>query len=152
MIVELEKLKSMLIHKDKQNLKISARGVDWHIDHSLRVIISICRILKKSDLKKYKKNINIPRSILFRVGWMPRGRAKAPDAVNTTGQIDMEAVHLNFEKANQELSEINHLPPNSHFKHFVFGRLNLKEAKRFIELHTRHHLKIMEDIIRSLEV
>ena len=41
------------------------------------------------------------------------------------------------------------LHANSNFKHPYFGVLNLKMTKRFLEIHTNHHLKIIKEILQS---
>jgi hypothetical protein len=33
------------------------------------------------------------------------------------------------------------------FEHPYFGKLKLKETIRFLEIHTTHHLSIIEDIV-----
>jgi hypothetical protein len=37
----ISSLEQKIAHFDAVNSKVSSKGVDWHIDHSLKVIIAI---------------------------------------------------------------------------------------------------------------
>jgi len=38
------------------------------------------------------------------------------------------------------------LPKDRYFEHPFFGKLKLKQTINFLEIHTMHHLDIIEDI------
>jgi len=56
-----------------------------------------------------------------------------------------------IEKAKIKLEELRELNPQQFFNHPGFGNLRLKKTIQFLEIHTQHHLKIIEDIERSGE-
>ena len=147
---EIESITNAIEHHKKQNETVSKSGVDWHIDHSLKVIIGVCGVLKKSDPKKYKWTFNFWRTIVFIVKRFPRGKAKAPKITYTNEVIEKEQLLSQLTLAKKELLEIESLPKNSHFKHPIFEVLNLKQTIKFLGLHTKHHLKITNEIISSI--
>jgi hypothetical protein len=149
LVKEIEAVTTAIPSFKKQSPTISKTGVDWHIDHSLKVIIRVCESLKKSDPKSYKWTFSVLRMFVFIIGRFPRGKAKAPKGTYTNEGIDENELIIQLILAKKLLSEIEKLPKNSNFKHPVFGVLNLKKTIKFLRLHTVHHLKITDEIIAS---
>ncbi len=152
MILEktLEAFSETIEHHDKENREVSKSGVAWHIDHSIKVILVVCETLKKSDPKEYKSSFSFLKTFIFIIGRFPRGKVKAPKITSTEEKIEKSDLLNQLAIVRKELSEIEKLPKNSHFKHPVFGVLNLKEAIKFFKLHSNHHLKITKEIISSV--
>lgn len=146
---ELETISTTITHYKKQNNTVSKSGIGWHLDHSLKVVLAISESLKKSDSKKYKWTFSFLRTIIFIIGRFPRGKAKAPKTTTSNEQIDESKLLSQFTLVKKQLLEIEKLPKNSNFKHPIFGVLNLKQAIKFLRLHTQHHLKITNEIISS---
>ena len=128
---------------------VSEKGVDWHIDHTLRVLIGVSSALKNSNPGAYKWRFNFARFYIFTRGAIPRGVGKAPKGVIPQEIIEIADLNAKLKQARELLKEIEFLPKNAHFKHDVFGVLNLKHAKRLLKLHTCHHLKIINDILEK---
>lgn len=145
----MQKIETKLPHSDKSNAKVSARGVDWHLDHSLKIIAAIAETLKKSDPSQYKPKFSIVKEFILFTGYMPRGKAPSPKPFNQLESIDPEQLKVGFEKAKEAIKGLENLPPNAYFSHPMFGHLNLKVGIKFIKIHSEHHLKIMDDIIAS---
>lgn len=146
-IQKINELEEYFPHFQETNTTISSKSLGWHIDHSLKVIISICQVLQKSDPATYRKDINFHRLFIFPTGTIPRGRGKAPKPVVSKTEIRAEALTEQFDAARSSIEVIQQLPENSHFKHVVFGRLNRKKSEQFLSIHTEHHLKIIRDIL-----
>ncbi|MCK8522088.1 DUF1569 domain-containing protein [Aquimarina sp. D1M17] len=146
---ELNKIEKYLIYRDSLNEEVSRVAVAWHLDHSLKVINGICDSLHKSDPEAYVRKFNMPRLLSFTLGYIPRGRAQAPQSVLPPDTIKTDDIVLQLSMARDKLKHIGNLDDHSNFKHPVFDRLNKKQAKRFIEIHTRHHLKIVKDILKE---
>ncbi|MCF6348760.1 MAG: hypothetical protein L3J20_10745 [Flavobacteriaceae bacterium] len=138
---------SQLIDKgNKKDTKVSEKGIFWHLDHSLIIIINVSKMLKKSDPSDYKSTFNFTRSLIFTLNFIPRGKGKSPRSVHPTNDITKEELLKQFEEAKQQINNIEHLPAKSSFKHPLFGVLNLKQTLKFLKIHTNHHLKICKDI------
>ena len=146
---EIETISNTINHYEKQNDAISKSGVDWHIDHVLKVILVVSDTLKNSDPKNYKRTFNFWRNLVFIIKRFPRGKAKAPKITSSKVLVDKNHLLSQFTLVKKQLSEIENLHKNSNFKHPIFGVLNLKQAIKFLRLHTQHHLKITKEIISS---
>ena len=129
------------------NLKISNATIGWQIDHSLKVINNVCKALQSSDPKEYKDNFSFLGKLFFTLRYFPRGKAKAPNHVKPPEIILKENLISQIEEAKSNVETINSLVPNSYFKHPLFGNINRKRVFRFLELHTNHHIKIIDDIL-----
>jgi hypothetical protein len=134
-------------YSDRINSKISAKGVDWHIDHLLKVLIGVSKTLQRSDPKEYKWNFNFIRSIILTLQTIPKGKGKAPKAVVAIGDIKKEEIYEQLKEARDQLAKLDDLPNNSNFQHPYFGMLNFKQSRKFLKIHTKHHLKIIDNII-----
>lgn len=127
---------------------VSAKNVAWHLDHSLKVINSICNDLKISKPEDYKSTFSFIKLYIFLRGSIPRGKATAPKSVVSYNEILKSDLELQFAMAKINLQEIKNLPANSHFQHPYFGKLSLKKSQRFLAIHTNHHLAIVNDILK----
>lgn len=129
--------------------KVSAKNVAWHLDHSLKVINSVCDALKTSNPKDYKSTFSFIKFYIFLRGSIPRGKATAPKSVVSNDEILKSAIESQLAMAKINLQEIKNLPANSHFQHPYFGKLSLKKSHRFLAIHTNHHLAIVNDILKK---
>lgn len=143
---ELNELEGMMEFATLQSEQVSKRGIDWHLDHCLRIINNVSDILKKSDPKDYKWKFNLTRFFIFAKGAIPRGKARSPKAVNNKEAIKVEDLHAMLSDARMKVKDLKELPENANFKHPYFGYINRDKTIKFLSLHTTHHYKIMKDI------
>lgn len=142
-------LENNIVNKDVINTQVSQVAVSWQIDHCLKVIISVCEALNSSNPSDYKWKFNYIRTLVFFKGSVPRGKVKAPKAVQTFGEIHLEDLNSQLDLAKKLIVQIAQLPSKSHFKHPFFGVLNVNQAIKFLNIHTHHHVKIIEDIVKK---
>jgi hypothetical protein len=145
----LDILEGKIEFKDQLNQNISISDVAWHIDHSLKVINSIVTVLKKSNPNDYKWRFHYKRSFLFLTGTIARGKAKAPKSVQANDVISTKDLKRQLETAKFLINELDDLHAKSNIKHPIIGLLNLNQAKKFMTIHTNHHIKIINDILAS---
>lgn len=129
------------------NESVSKASVGWHIEHSLLVINGILGTLIKSDPADYEWKFNKIRLYIFSKGKIPRGRGRAPEVVKPTSDFNPETINALLEKIRAKQNGIDGLTRNHFFKHPIFGKLNLRRSLKFIEMHTRHHLEIIGDLL-----
>ena len=82
-------------------------------------------------------------------GYIPRGRARVPKDVRNDKEITKETILEFLGKTKTQISKVEGLHKNSYFPHPIFGDISKKEAIRFIEVHTEHHLKIIRDMLKG---
>ena len=138
-------LESKINKLEQLNPEVSKSDIGWHIEHCLLIINVITESLKKSNVFEYKKQFNLSKFIVYSTKKIPRGKAKAPKIVAPiTYSKESLVQHIAVTKNSiKELGEIN---PGFYFNHPIFGHLKLKETISFLEIHTKHHLKIIVDI------
>lgn len=146
---QIKEIEELISYHQISNKNISSGGVDWHLDHVLRVVNGVSSALKNSDPLQYKWRFNWKRSYIFILGFIPRGKARAPKTVVAEGDILKEDLIAQVEKAKARLELFANLADNSYFNHPFFGDLNKRRTIKFLEIHTDHHLKIIKDILQK---
>ena len=144
----IEKLETHIPNKNVKNHVVSKSSVGWQIDHVLIVINGIISQLKKSDPKEYKSEFNLKRWIVFTTNYIPRGKAKAPKLVNPETEATTEELAEKIALARINLTEFDVLHKNNYFRHPYFNDLNVRQTKKFLTIHTEHHLKIIQDLVQ----
>ena len=144
----LNKLESHIDNHSISNPKISKSDIAWHIDHSLKVINNVVIALQKSDPTTYKNNFSFLGKLFFTLGFFPRGKAKAPKHVKPPEVILKKDLISQLQEAKNHVETISSLNMNAYFKHPLFGNINTKRVTKFLVLHTNHHLKIINDIMK----
>ncbi len=147
---ELRSYNERIEHAQKINPKISAVSVGWHIDHILKAIIDPTRFIRKSDPKKFKRGFNVQRTFLFSLGFMPKGIIKAPKSVSAPEKFVNEAdLRRQMKLALETVKEWESFDENCWYIHGAIGPLNVKDNIRLLEIHCKHHLQIIDSIIKN---
>lgn len=134
----------------RMNTVVSKSSVGWHIEHSLKTIDQIVTACKKSDSTTYRWKFKLNRFLILDVSQkIPRGKARAPKVVQPEGAISKETLQLHLKKVQQNLENWGDLNKNCYFTHPFFGNLNKKATEKFLVLHSKHHLQIIEDICKD---
>ncbi len=143
----LDALEKKLHHHDAINIKVSQREVSWHVAHSLKVVSEVVAAVQNSNPQAYQWKFNWVRSLVYTLNFFPRGRGRAPKSVLPADNISITMLRDEFNVVRKAILQLEHLGAKSHFQHPYFGALNLKQTKKFLALHTKHHLKIIDDIL-----
>ena len=144
----LDQFESRIPLFEKENLAISKSNIGWHIEHSLLTLNGVIKFLTHSNPKDYKWKFNFIRIIVLKTGKIPRGKAKAPQIVVPKDTISKTQLLANLEQTRKLILELETISNDHYFEHPFLGKLKKKAAIRFLEIHTNHHLKIIEDIIK----
>lgn len=145
----LNQLESHIPNQEKTNLTVSQSTIGWQIDHSLLVFNSVVDQVKSSNPKNYKWKFNKIRLLIQITNTIPRGKVKVPKSVKPIDVASIEDLRTKLELAKKNLADLEKLPEKSYFTHPFFGDLKLKTTFWFLKLHTKHHLKIIEDILNN---
>jgi Protein of unknown function (DUF1569) len=151
----MKKLQQLLLvveekiqHHEKINVSVSASSVGWQIEHILLTIKIILDGLKKSKPDEYEWKFKLPRLIVFTLKKIPRGRAKAP-AIVRPEKYDEATIRHHLQKIKDTLQNTEELHAKQFINHPFFGHLRMKKTITFLEIHTMHHLKIIDDIVNN---
>lgn len=144
----LGQIESHIPHHEKVNPQVSHATIGWQIDHSLLVINSVIEQVKNSNPEHYKWRFNKMRLFIQIINTIPRGKVRAPKLVNPMERPTLEDLNAKLALAKKNISVLDKLPAKSYFTHPFFGDLKLKTTIWFLKLHTKHHLKIISDILK----
>jgi len=146
---QLLQIENYFDQKEARNIAVSEANVAWHLDHMLKTINIITENLAASNPDNYESKFNIQRIMVHTTGRIPRGVAQSPESVRPPSTILLDSLHLQLLKAKQNLARISELDEKAFFAHPVFDDLDRDQTRRFLEIHTNHHLKIIKDILEE---
>ena len=142
-------LEKNVSHYETLNQKVSEANVGWHIEHSLLTLNRITNFLISSNPNDYQWNFNFIRIVLMATKKIPRGKGKAPEVVLPKGNINQDSLLTHILLTRNKINELKTLPNDKYFEHPFFGKMKLKQSMNFLEIHTKHHLVIIADIINQ---
>ena len=148
LVKKLNLLQSYIELGDKRNESISDSTVLWQINHSFMVVNEVSKALILSNPEEYQWKFNKTRFIVYLTGKIPRGKAKAPKQSRPKENFDIESTKILYKETLENFSKIKDLEKNKFFTHPFFGKVNKKSTIKFLNIHTNHHLKIVEDILK----
>lgn len=148
----INKLEDKIEYSTISNHKISKSSVGWHIEHALLTTNLIINAIAKSNPAKYKSKFSFAKLFVFTFKKIPRGKAQAPSSVTPVESFTIEGIKNNFITCHNLMKKLSSLNDDNFFEHPFFGQLNLKPSVKFLKIHTKHHLSIINDILKSTKV
>lgn len=148
LIKQLQKIESLLPQIDQVNLSVSKASVGWHLEHSLLIINSSLKGLTMTNPNNYKPKFSIKKFVFLNFGVIPRGKIKAPTQFVPLETPTKESIGKLINLAKERLANIEVLPEKAFITHPFLGDFDKKTTLKFLGLHTNHHLKIIDDILK----
>ena len=145
----ISKLEDKIEYSGISNNKISKSSVGWHIEHVLLTTNLIINAITKSNPAKYKSKFSFAKLFVFTFKKIPRGKIQAPNSVRPVESFKIEDIKNNFITCHNLIKKLSSLNDDNFFEHPFFGHLNLKPSVKFLEIHTKHHLHIINDILKN---
>jgi len=146
---KVAKLAIYIENKDERSKKVSKATVGWHIYHALLVINNVFNHISQSDPNDYVKKENKTREYVLKNKKIKRGVAQSPEKVFPPKEYSEKELKTLLKQTKQIVVQLDLLPKNSFFAHHNLGHLTTKEAVKFLSIHTKHHLKIIKEIINN---
>ena len=144
----LLQLENQIPNLEKTNSKISKSTIGWQIDHCLLVVNGIIKQLEISNPADFQPKWSFFKFLILTTGKIPRGKARAPKLVNPMEVATAQELKTKIELAKKNVLKLTSFPEGFFFKHPYFGDMNKKQTEKFLAIHTKHHLKIIQDILR----
>lgn len=148
LLVVVDQLANYVPLCELSNNAISKASIGWHIEHSCLVIIKITETIKKSNPSNYNTKFNFKKLFVFITRKFPRGRAQAPAAVMPADHIDQALLLESIARAKTAIIELATCNKKQFFLHPIFGNLNRPSTMYFLGIHTNHHIRIIQDILK----
>jgi hypothetical protein len=145
---QLQKIESLLSKIDITNARVSKASVGWHLEHLLLILNSSLKGLTMTDPADYKPAASLKKFVFLKFGLIPRGKIKAPKQFFPLEIPTRESITKLINLARKRLEAIRELPEKSFITHPFLGDFDKKTTLRFLWLHSNHHLKITDDILK----
>lgn len=146
---QLQKIESLLPKIDVTKDKVSKASVGWHLEHSLLILNSSLKGLTMTDPKDYKPKFSVKKFVFLNFGLIPRGKIRAPKQFIPLEVPTQESILKLMSLTKERLEAAKNLPEKSFITHPFLGDFDKKTTLRFLWLHTNHHLKIADDILKK---
>jgi len=157
---QAQHLLGLAVGSDEQYLlrsaPVSAWSIGQHLDHLAKanreIAEGIHKILSGEAGPSRSAPTFVGRAVLFS-GWIPRGVGKAP-AYTTPDSTSSEQIKANLRSSFEAVSGLGEVlaeigQSRDRGDHFAFGGLTPMQWLRTMNVHTRHHLKIIREIDRA---
>ena len=123
----------------------------YHITLANASIPKLIERMKEGRLGNEEDEPQLEKIALIEQGIIPGGR-QAPERVIPPTDLNKDLLNRDYSrmrKATQRLAplldELHDIP--NRFPHMFFGPLSAVEWVRFMEIHTRHHMNIVEKLV-----
>jgi hypothetical protein len=144
----VKELESKIPNQEDYNPEISKSNVGWHIEHILLTNKMIMEAVEKSNPANYKWSFKLSRIVVFTMNKIPRGKAKAPKVV-VPKTYDEQTLLEHLKIVTAKIQGLENMNSDKYFDHPYFGNLRLNKTIKFLEIHTKHHLEIINDIMKK---
>jgi len=149
LVDQFNSIEKLIPKREAKNEKVSQADVAWHLDHLLKTINQLTNELENSNPAKFTSSFSMQKAFVFTMGRIPRGVAKTPENLRPPDVILTDNLYAQLANAREKVAKISNLNENAFFGHPVFKNINRDQTIRFLEIHTKHHLKIIKDILRE---
>jgi hypothetical protein len=122
-----------------------------HVHHCCLAMMGVCRSLAASRPPPPPSRFSILAALILVAGRIPRGRAKAPESAVPRSVLGAAELSSLVDECERTVGAAKRLDRGAWFKHFALGVLPRDRALRFLDVHNRHHLKIVAEILSAGE-
>lgn len=131
-----------------RNQSVSAWDIGQQLDHMLKVCERVFGIIGKGEAMELS-GITPRGRLVLTLKWIPRGTGKSPEPVigMQSSAEELQQLFAKVSGMSVALMDKGMLDQRVKiFKHPYFGGLTAAQAFRFVEIHNKHHLKIIREI------
>jgi hypothetical protein len=136
--------------------ELSGWSIGQHLDHMANANREMAGAIQKilaGEAGSSRSGLTVVGRAVLTTGWIPRGVGKAPD-YTTPKATSSNQIKDNLSRSLEAVRQLGDVLPGidssrGRADHFAFGGLTPIQWLRVIDVHTRHHLKIIRDIERA---
>ena len=148
LVEPLQQVEAYFSKRSVKNPKISKADVAWHLNHILKTVNKISESLLHSNPENFNPKFNVKRLWVHTTGRLPKG-GQSPRSVNPSGTVLLDSLRIQLALAKKNMERISTLDEDAFFNHPVFDHLDRDQTRRFLAVHTRHHLRIIKAIVEE---
>lgn len=148
---ELDELEAWAQRPDVFVPAVSGWSIHRQVEHSAvssKEILGVVQVLRDGG-GEVGGRLGRTGTLILLTGWIPRGKAQAPERVLPHETSDPDAIRAALAEARRLAAGPRPARGGKRFLHPALGPMNARQWLRFARIHTRHHLKIVRDIARS---
>ena len=142
-------LRAAAAHAGQGASFVSKWTVGEHVHHCCLTMIGVVRTLEHSTQPPPPSRKSVPRSIVFVLGRIPRGRARSPQPVLPQQAVAPEKLLSLIDASAREIGRARSFERGTWIRHPIFGPLHRDDALKFVRIHNHHHLRIVRDILKT---
>lgn len=145
----LDQLESHLADWQLRNTDVSEWSVGQQAEHVLKATSTFTVLAlrnRQPDGSGIQKQL---KGLLLKRGSFPRGVAKAPDVSIPGDETPEDALHTLLLKTRNRVTRLGEVSATAVAHHPYLGEMDRDEAVHFMAIHLEHHLRIIEDILKT---
>jgi hypothetical protein len=144
----LRQIEDRITRPDRTAPAVSAWSVHRHLDHTALSALHMARLIRDLGAGRGESSgrPKLTGRVVLLTGWIPRGKGKAPDFTAPAESVDAARVREMVEEVRAILAEDGSPRGKLRAPHPLLGSFTARQWRRFLTVHTRHHLKIVRDI------
>lgn len=146
---QFDLLKDLRDRYDAYSEDVSAWSVGRHIFHLALSGSSLAISLLTGRYWDGVPSAPALKDHILRTGLIPLGRAEAPESVRPAPHPSADEILSAIDKCRTRVARIPAASDDSFLIHPYLGRLTRGELVRFIAIHNRHHLTIVDRILAA---
>lgn len=144
---QIRALDALVGYRSAVTPRVSRWPVGMHIHHCSLTMVGVTRAVMRQSGPRPRWTPNLLRTTVLLTGRIPRGRAQTPAEARPTPGCDERQLLSVLRDADDIVRELVDAPADAWFHHFALGIIRMRSVPRFLEVHNRHHLRIIRDIL-----
>ncbi len=145
----IDELTTLADFAERKAEAVSAWSVGTHIQHLSLAMSGISKALLASSSPMPPARFSLPKFFVLLLGRIPRGKGRAPKSTIPEKEVSKEEVLAALAAAREGMVAAQSVPFDRWFQHPMFGPLTKDQTLRFVEIHNRHHLAIIREILAA---
>ena len=146
---QFERMASLVSSASKRNPAVSAWSVGDQIEHICMAAGGFAVVLITGRGPSFAGEHRDQRKRVLVDGIIPRGVIKVPAAGEPQTGLSSDELGTMLKKTLSRLQKAASVPAEKTADHPLLGTLTRDEMLRFTEVHTAHHLEIIDEILAS---